>query len=232
MRRDSMPNNLTFKLSEISLRTVAAKLRNKKGVYMWKNTINGKTYIGSSSDLRRRFLEYSNIERLQRELKRGESIIYKALLKYGYLSFEFIILESIDIHENESEAIELKKLELLYINKLKPDYNILVLAGSNRGHKLSIETRAKMSLAKKGLTSHRKGSKHSADSKLLMKINSGRKKAVFVYTTDKLFIQKYYSITECSKDLKISSIVIPGAVITNEIVQNKYIFSNKDLENE
>lgn len=97
MKRDSQgqSNNLTFKLSEVTLKFVAEKLRDKKGVYMWKNTINGKTYIGSSSDLRRRFLEYTNISRLQRELKRGESIIYKALLKYGYLSFEFIILESV-----------------------------------------------------------------------------------------------------------------------------------------
>jgi hypothetical protein len=29
-----MPNYLTFKLSEVSLKAVAAKLRNKKGVYM------------------------------------------------------------------------------------------------------------------------------------------------------------------------------------------------------
>jgi hypothetical protein len=34
MKRDSMTKILTFKLSEVSLKTVAAKLRNKKGVYM------------------------------------------------------------------------------------------------------------------------------------------------------------------------------------------------------
>jgi hypothetical protein len=88
-----------------------------------------------------------------------------------------------------------------------------------------------MSLAKKGLTSHRKGSKHSADSKLLMKINSSRKKVVFVYTSDKIFIKRYDSITECSKDLKISPSIIRGAVITQKIVQNKYIFSNMNFEN-
>lgn len=229
--RDRDPQFVTFKLSEIHIMIVAAKLRNKKGVYMWKNTVNGKTYVGSSSDLRRRFLEYTNIDRLQRELKRGESIIYRALLKYGYLSFEFILLESKEILDNDLDAGEIKKLEQYYIDNLKPDYNILALAGSNRGHKMSFKTRAKMSLAKKGQVSHRKGSKHSSDSKLLMKINSGRKKRVFVYTMENIFIKTYDSITECSKELKISPLVIRGAMLTNKIVQNKYVFSNKYLEN-
>ena len=76
--------NQTFKLSEVAGSKVAAQLKNKKGVYQWINTINGKTYVGSSSDLRRRFMEYINPDRLKRELNRGESIIYKALIKYGY----------------------------------------------------------------------------------------------------------------------------------------------------
>jgi NUMOD3 motif/NUMOD1 domain len=146
-------------------------------------------------------------------LKRGESIIYRALLKYGYLSFEFILLESKEILDNDLDAGEIKKLEQYYIDNLKPDYNILALAGSNRGHKMSFKTRAKMSLAKKGQVSHRKGSKHSTDSKLLMKINSGRKKRVFVYTMENIFIKTYDSITECSKELKISPLVIRGLPI-------------------
>lgn len=44
-------------------------------------------YVGSSDNLKRRFLEYLNPNRLNAELKRGESIIYKALIKYGYKSF-------------------------------------------------------------------------------------------------------------------------------------------------
>jgi group I intron endonuclease len=77
-------------------RNIIKNFKNKSGIYQIINTINGKTYIGSSIDLARRFLEYLNSNRLTRELQRGESIIYKALLKYGYLSFEFKILEYID----------------------------------------------------------------------------------------------------------------------------------------
>jgi excinuclease UvrABC nuclease subunit len=35
--------------------------RQKSGVYMWKNLINGKKYIGSSENLKRRFSEYLNV---------------------------------------------------------------------------------------------------------------------------------------------------------------------------
>jgi len=34
--------------------------KNKSGIYMWKNSKNGKCYIGSSDTLKRRFHEYFN----------------------------------------------------------------------------------------------------------------------------------------------------------------------------
>jgi NUMOD3 motif len=52
-----------------------------------------------------------------------------------------------------------KKHLLLYIS------NILDIAGSSLGFKLSEETRLKMSAAKKGLPSHRKGKTHTESSK-------------------------------------------------------------------
>ena len=161
-------NNLKFNLSEVAGSKIATQLKNKSGVYQWKNTINGKSYVGSSSDLRRRFLEYLNSKRLKRELDRGESIIYKALLKYGYLSFEFYILDIVKLDPlltDKQQNDVLKSLEQKYIDEIKPDYNILTFAGSNRGHILSFETRSKMSIAKKGLPSHRKGKVHSLESR-------------------------------------------------------------------
>ena len=32
--------------------------REKSGIYMWENKINGKTYVGSSQDLRKRIMDY------------------------------------------------------------------------------------------------------------------------------------------------------------------------------
>lgn len=38
----------------------------RSGVYLWKNLINGKMYVGSSVNLRRRLLQYYNAEYLER----------------------------------------------------------------------------------------------------------------------------------------------------------------------
>ena len=62
--------------------------KNKSGVYRWTNKINGKSYIGSSIDLSKRFLLYYRISYLNSELTKGNSIIYKAILKYGYSNFK------------------------------------------------------------------------------------------------------------------------------------------------
>jgi group I intron endonuclease len=78
--------------------------------------MNNKSYIGSSVDLKRRFLEYFNIKRL---LRYSSMAINKALLKYGYSQFSLSILEYCD---------ELMIKEKYYL--LSPKYNILKEPGS------------------------------------------------------------------------------------------------------
>jgi hypothetical protein len=56
----------------------------KIGVYMWINLETGKRYIGSSVNLKRRFLSYYNVNRLMEE---ASMVINRALLKYGYAQF-------------------------------------------------------------------------------------------------------------------------------------------------
>lgn len=65
-------------------------------------------------------------------------MIYNALLKNGYSNFTFEILEYCD-------SVDLLKCEQHYIDKLKPEYNILKIAGSSLGYRHSDETRAKIS---------------------------------------------------------------------------------------
>lgn len=63
---------------------ILSENKDKGGVYMWNHIQSGKRYVGSSVDLRRRFLEYFNTERL---LRGSSMIINRALLKYGYSAF-------------------------------------------------------------------------------------------------------------------------------------------------
>ena len=54
------------------------------GIYMWTNKLNGKKYVGSSMALKRRLLEYYNVNRLLNEKSMPINV---ALLKYGYSNF-------------------------------------------------------------------------------------------------------------------------------------------------
>ena len=108
--------------------------KNKCGVYRWINLETNKSYVGSSVNLRRRFNTYYSFS----YLTRNKSLISKALLKYGYSRFRLEILEYCD-------PSVLMEREQYYIDLLKPEYNILKIAGSLLGFKHSDSTRERLS---------------------------------------------------------------------------------------
>jgi len=117
--------------------------KGKSGVYCLTNRTNAKCYVGSSVDLRRRFCTYYSFKHLNTYLNRGQSSIYKALLKYGHSNFRLEILEY-------CEAADVLEREQYYLNLFKPQYNILKTAGSILGFKHSQETKRKLAEANKG----------------------------------------------------------------------------------
>jgi hypothetical protein len=103
--------------------------KGKAGVYRWVNIENGRSYIGSSVNLTRRFQDYFS----PKHLIKNKMVIYKALIKHGYSKFNLEILE----YSMASEAI---LREQYYIDHLNPEYNILRRAGSSLGFKHSMKT--------------------------------------------------------------------------------------------
>jgi group I intron endonuclease len=138
--------------------------KNKSGIYKWTNKLTNDIYIGQSIDLSKRFIRYFNLSYLR---NRGTLAINRALIKYGFSSFQLEILEYCDI-------ADLNKREQYYLDTLKPRYNILKIAGSSSGHKLSEETKAKISQSLKGVYVKEKsalyGRKHSEETKALMSL--------------------------------------------------------------
>ena len=53
--------------------------KDKSFIYRWTNKLNGKQYLGSTSNGRRRLLTYFDND----SLSRANMPIYNALLKYG-----------------------------------------------------------------------------------------------------------------------------------------------------
>lgn len=95
-------NNLN--VDSLNLSCQCPVKQQKSGVYLITNLINGKKYVGSSALLKRRFKEYSNPLYIARNLKRGNSHLLNALLKYDYLNFEFKILEIIEFLPSNTKS--------------------------------------------------------------------------------------------------------------------------------
>ena len=97
--------------------------------------MNSKSYVGSSVNLGRRIQYYYSFRHITDP--KYKMLIHKALLKYGYSNFKLEILEY-------CEPLVVLNREQFYLDLLKPEYNILKVAGSRLGYKHTEETKAKI----------------------------------------------------------------------------------------
>lgn len=121
----------------VEMKVILKNNKGKSGIYRLTNLITRATYIGSAVDLTRRLRDYFSTKFLKKEILKNNSLIYRALLKYGYSNFRLEILEYCD----KLSAIE---REQYYIDLLKPEYNICLRAGSSLGRITREETRLKL----------------------------------------------------------------------------------------
>jgi group I intron endonuclease len=141
-------------------------------VYCHTNKINGKKYIGITS------------QKPEQRWRNGEGYknneyFYRAIQKYGWHNFSHEILYT-DLSKVEAETLEIKLIAEYNTTENKKGYNIE--AGGNgtekftaeikhkisdalKGHNCSEETKQKISIANKGKPNKHKGCKMSAESK-------------------------------------------------------------------
>lgn len=110
------------------------------GVYVVLNTLTGKEYVGSATNLRRRWYEH------QSALRRGvhhSAKLQRSWKKHGAAAFTFKPL-----------LVCAPEMSVFYeqraIEAMEPWYNMSPTAGSSLGVKHTPETRARMSAANKG----------------------------------------------------------------------------------
>ena len=200
---------------------------------MWKNKINGKKYVGSSADLSKRLRKYFNMSYLT-DLK-DIMLIYKALLTHGFYNFTLEILEY-------CELSNLTKREQHYIDLLKPEYNILKIAGSRSGHKLSEKTKAKIKTGALGRTEEALAKNREHLKKLnasqkhkdhLAKLNASLEhiaihaKPVIVINTDNGESMELRSMAQAAKHFKINPETIRRCIKADKLLLNKYKISQK-----
>ena len=113
------------------------------GIYKIVNLVNGKMYIGSAANIKKRWLIHKN--ELRKHIHHSIKL-QRAWNKYEGINFKFEIIE-------ECEKEKLISREQYYIDLydvVNNGYNCNPIAGSNLGRKLSNKTKKKMSESAKG----------------------------------------------------------------------------------
>lgn len=206
-------------------------------IYRWVNKLNNKSYVGSTVNFYSRFYKYFNV----RTLNTLETPIYNALAKYGLDNFRLEIIEYCD-RKNILER------EQYYLNLLKPEYNILKVAGSSIGfkhnektldyfknvRKISEEAKHKLSLAASKRTLTELEKKKLSDTRIGIKLSDiTRQKisesmiarvgvSVIVKDMDTNTEKTYYDMTTAAKELGVSRTAIKKSCIKGSILKGKY----------
>lgn len=118
----------------------------KIGIYKIENTESKKVYVGSSCHIQKRWVRH----RKDLHLNRHHSVhLQRAWAEYGSDKFVFEILESLNTNDALIER-EQYWMDLLKAADREHGYNMERFAGKRRDYKVTEETRAKLSVARKG----------------------------------------------------------------------------------
>lgn len=247
----TITNNSTVKINPVVLyknsltqkKDIFKENKNKALVYRWVNNIDKKSYVGSSVNFSARLYRYYNIE----FLKKSKRIIDSALLKYGHSNFSLEILEYCD-RDNAT------KREQYYFDLLKPQYNILQIAGSSLGYKhnketldffknfrkVSEQTKKNLSIAatnriltesdKSKISSSRLGLKLSNEirNKISVTVTSLIGVPVVVNDVENNVTTDYLSLTDAAKALGVSRTAVKKACISQSILKKRYYITIKN----
>lgn len=180
---------------------------NKAGVYRWRHKSLNKSYVGSGIQLTRRLKSYYNLSYMLNEIKKNNSAIYRALIKYGHSSFLLEILE----YCSANDVIE---KEQYYLDLLKPEYNILKHAGSLLGFKHSVETRMHMS-------SLRLGKPRSPEIKRSIQLANAKRKSVIVENIITKETEEFNSIRRAAKYIGMHHSYLSACLAKNSFYKGK-----------
>lgn len=99
---------------------------NMIGIYKLENKVNGKIYIGQSIDIEKRIQDHRRTA-FNKNCKEYNRPLYRAIRKYGFENFSYIILE-------ECTVDELDYREIYYIE----EYDCLAFGDNQKGYNMAI----------------------------------------------------------------------------------------------
>lgn len=110
-------------------------LKDLAGIYLIINLIDGSSYVGSATTNRL----YTRLMKHLYYLK-GNSSIAASLKLLRRKNFAFVVIDILPEKITDKTNLNLLSLEQYYIDLIKPNYNILPLAGNSFGFKHTPET--------------------------------------------------------------------------------------------
>lgn len=186
--------------------------KNKSGVYKITNLVNNKIYVGSSTNLSRRFACYYSFMFIDR---RKSSLICRAMLKYGYSNFRLEILEYCPV-ENILER------EQYYLDLLKPEYNILTTAGSSLGYKHTEEAISKFKLRRHTEETLVKLRAKIFSEETRVKISTAKGSKVLVFDSLTNIETEYASIRKAAEGLEAPNSTIRYCAMNDKLYLDRY----------
>ena len=114
---------------------ILKEYKNRGGIYLIHNNVNGKQYVGSGMDLAKRLATYYFPSRLA-----DNRYISNSILKYGHDNFSVVILHVLGNTDIFTKKDIISK-EQEYIYLYKPVLNLNPIAGSSMGFKHSEESK-------------------------------------------------------------------------------------------
>jgi group I intron endonuclease len=124
-------------------------MKKLSGIYKIENLINGKVYIGSSSDIQQRLKNHKSDLKLN---KHGNTHLQYSFNKYGEEVFSFSVIEITD--KKDLIFKETYYIKLYKALDRKFGYNKASNIEDTSGYKWSDESRKKLSQSKKGKPIH------------------------------------------------------------------------------
>lgn len=163
-------------------------------IYMAINKVNGKKYIGKTINFKARYKKH-------KYAKYYNTYFHNAIRKYGFGSFEWVILEK-DLPKKR--LIERENYWIDFYNTLNNGYNLRKDSQESSGWKHSKETKEKISKSGKGRTAWNKGINYQKQltvkgrNSFIEKMsgaNNPMSKTVFQYDLNYIFISCYDSVS-------------------------------------
>jgi hypothetical protein len=188
---------------------------NKSGIYLIKNKINNKIYIGSALNIRKRWKQHRNSLRKNKHYNR---YLQSAFNKNGFQNFEWSVIEYVD--KNKLTETEQKWLNYYRSFDRTIGYNLSPTASSCLGVKHSEESKKRMS------KSHM-GNRQSEETK--EKIRRSRLKKVYQFDENGELLNIFNSILEAERQTGIARQAISGCCrgITKFTKNYRWSFNQK-----